>query len=65
VAHIDEKLSKASLIADRPRQTLSFTETAQAPLELSQRKEGRSQVEAKINGLLERFAVLAQKLEAR
>jgi hypothetical protein len=52
VAHIDGELAESPLIVERPRQAFGFAETAEAPLEFSERKECRSQVEAKINGLL-------------
>jgi hypothetical protein len=53
------------LIVERPRQVFGFAETAEDPLEFSERKECSSQVEAKIDGLLQPFTGLGQVLQGR
>ena len=65
VAHIDGQLAESPLIVERPRQAFGFAETAEDPLEFSERKECRSQVEAKIDGLLQRLAGLGQMPQGR
>jgi hypothetical protein len=39
VAQIDGQLAESPLIVERPRQTFGFAETAEDPLEFSERKE--------------------------
>ena len=60
VAHMDGQLPESPLIVERPRQAFGFAETAEDPLEFSERKECSSQVEAKIDGLLQPLAGLGQ-----
>jgi hypothetical protein len=60
VAQIDGQLPESPLIVERSRQTLGFAETAEDPLEFSERKERGSQAEAKINGPLQRLASLGE-----
>ena len=62
---IDGHLPEPPLIVERPRQAFGFAETAEDPLEFSERKECSSQVEAKIDGLLQRLAGLGQMPEGR
>ena len=65
VAHIDGHLPESPLIVERPRQAFGFAETAEDPLEFSERKECSSKVEAKIDGLLQRLAGLGQMRQCR
>ena len=65
VAHVDGQLAESPLIVERPRQALGFAETAEDPLEFSERKECGSQVEAKIDGLLQPLAGLGQMPQGR
>src|SRR5262249_19648863 len=63
VAHIDGHLPESPLIVECPCQVFGFTETAENPLEFSERMECSSQVKAKINGLLQPLAGLRQTLK--
>src|SRR6266478_2017345 len=52
VAHMDGDLAESPLIVECPGLVFGFAETAEDPLEFSERKECCSQLEAKIDGLL-------------
>ena len=65
VAHIDGHLAESPLIVERPGQAFGFAETAEDPLEFSERKECSSKIEAKIDGPLQRLAGLGQMPEGR
>lgn len=58
VAQIDGQLPESPLIVERPRQAFGFAETAEDPLEFSERKECGSKVKAQIDGLLQPLAGL-------
>jgi hypothetical protein len=65
VTQIDGQLAESPLIVERPGQALGFVETAGNPLEFSEWKECSSQIEAKINGLLQRLAGPGQVRQRR
>jgi hypothetical protein len=65
VVQKDGQLAESPPIAECPRQLFGFAETAGDPLELSERKECGSKVEAEIDGALEPVAGLGQILQSQ
>ena len=58
--HIDGDLPQPLLIAQDLREALSLTQAVEDPLVLSKRKDRIAQVEAQVDGLLERAATFGE-----